>query len=535
MRSTFHGLETSKRALFVQSTALNTLGHNISNASTEGYSRQRVNMTAARPLAFPGFTRPNTPGQLGQGVEYVSVSRVRDNYLDLQFRRENQQLGMWDVHDQAIKAIEKIINEPSTNGLSSVMDKFWSSLEVLNRDPSLLSARIDLIGSATNLADTFKQISGSLNTLESDASNNINAKLNQANTIIQNISQLNGIIRKNEMLGDNANDYRDQRDVLLDQLSKIVDVQYAEDVNGMVNVFTAGVQVVNGEASTLLQGGEDGMSGNVPNITAGEIAGYKKAVEEVAIIRNQLNAMVDTFINGAVDITLPNGYVTSGPLIANNDVTARVNGVATNFTAGQAIPAGAEITSSLEITINGFNGLHQLGYTLSDPSQTGIPFFTTTDGGAAFDISNIQVNPAIASDTSKIAASGKYEVNSNGDNITIKGNSDIANALAGLRDKSFEYPSNLTSLSKGTVDDYFRALVGDLGTRASNATRNYSNQEDMVDGVNMRRQSVSGVSLDEEMADMIRFQHAYNAAARNMTTVDEMLDRIINQMGIVGR
>ncbi|MNE93302.1 Flagellar hook-associated protein 1 [compost metagenome] len=90
-------------------------------------------------------------------------------------------------------------------------------------------------------------------------------------------------------------------------------------------------------------------------------------------------------------------------------------------------------------------------------------------------------------------------------------------------------------MSSGTVDDYFRAMVGDLGTRASNATRNYDNQLNLVDGVETRRQSVSGVSLDEEMADLIRYQHAYNAAARNMTTVDEMLDRIINQMGLVGR
>ncbi len=526
MRSTFHGLETSKRALFTQSTALNTLGHNISNASTEGYSRQRVNMNAGRPLYFPGLQRPNTPGQIGTGVEYNSITRVRDSYLDLQFRRENQQLGMWDVHDQAIKAIEKIINEPSKSGLSSVMDKFWNSLEVLNRDPSLLSARIDLTGSATNLANTMKHMSTSLDTVESDAASNIDAKLSQANTIIGSISQLNGVIRKIEMLGDNANDYRDQRDLLVDQLSKITDVQYAEGADGMVSVFSAGVQVVDGEEATLLT------TGNVDGITAGEIAGYKKSVEEVTTVRDQLNAMVNTLINGAVDVTLPNGYVTTTNMVAKNDVKLEDG---TTITAGQIIPADSRIASEMTIQVNGFNGLHALGYTLSDPAETGIPFFTTTDGSAIFDISNIQVNPAIVADTSKIAASGKFELNGAGDPITIKGNGDIAHALAGLRDKTFNYPSGMTSLSSGTTDDYFRALVGDLGTRANNATRNFDNQLNLVDGVNMRRESVSGVSLDEEMSDMIRFQHAYNAAARNMTTIDEMLDRVINQMGIVGR
>lgn len=525
MRSTFHSLETSKRALFVQSTALNTLGHNIANASTEGYSRQRVNMTAARPLAFPGMTRPNTPGQLGQGVEYVSVTRIRDNYLDLQFRRENQQLGMWDVHDQAIKAIEKIVNEPSDSGLSKVMDKFWNSLEVLNRDPALLSARIDLIGSATNLAETLKHMSVSLDTLEADASSNINAKLVQANSLIDSISQANGIIRRIELIGDNANDYRDQRDVMMDQLSRLVDVQFSEDANGMLNVFSGGVQVVAGETATPLT------TADVDNLTSGELAGYKKSVEEVQTIRNQLNAMMDTLINGEVEVTLPNGYVTSGNLTANNEVTLEDG---TTIAAGAVIPAGSRIASPLTVTVNGFNGLHQLGYTMSDPAESGLAFFTTTDGGP-FNIGNIQVNPVIAADTSKIAAAGKYEVNGAGDSITIKGNGDIALALTSLRDKKFNFPLSLTALSSGTTDDYFRAMVGDLGTRANNATRNYSNQLNLVDGVNMRRQSVSGVSLDEEMADMIRFQHAYNAAARNMTMVDEMLDRVINQMGTVGR
>jgi len=525
MRSTFHGLETSKRALFTTSTALSTVGHNISNASTVGYTRQRVNQTAANPLYFPGLQRVNTPGQLGTGVEYTSITRVRDSYLDLQYRRENQAAGMWNVHKQALNSIEDIINEPSGTGLGSIMDKFWNSLEVLNRDPSLLSARIDFIGSATNMADTFRHVNTSLSVLESDAQTGITQKLDQANTIIANIAQLNEIIRKVEVLGDNANDYRDQRDVLIDNLSTLVDVQYAEDANGMMSIFSGGVQVVNGAANTPLT------AANVGNITSGEVAGYKKAIEEVELIRNQLNAMVNTLVTGKVEVTLQNGMVAPYNLVALNNVMLEDG---TTVTAGQTIPAGSHVVSSITLEVNGFNGLHELGYSLSDPAQSGIPFFTTSDGSPTFDMSNIQVNPDIKADTSKVAASSKYVVE-DGVNITIKGNSDIAHALAGLRDKTFTYPAGMTSLSSGTTDDYFRALVGDLGTRSNNATNNFKNQENLVDGVELRRQSVSGVSLDEEMADMIRYQHAYNAAARNMTTVDEMLDRIINQMGLVGR
>lgn len=532
MVSTFHGLETSKRAILTQSVALNTVGHNISNASTVGYSRQRVNLQTATPLAAPGFTRIHTPGQIGSGVEYSSITRVRDSYLDMQYRRENQNLGMNLVHSSTLRSIEAIINEPSTNGVSTVMNKFWDSLEVLNRDPSLLSARVDFIGNAKNLTDTFNKIGTSLKTLEEDTHANIGIKLNEANNIITDIAAMNEVIRKIEALGDNANDYRDQRDLMIDKLSSIVDVQYAEDVNGMVSIYTAGVQVVNGAVPTLLSTDPT----NVPPVTSGEVAGYIASLGETEKVRNQLNALVDTLVNGQIEVTMPNGYKTSTNMVATNAVTGKdENGNDVSFAAGETIPPGVKITTSVTFQVNGFNGLHRLGYSLNSPAETGLDFFTTKDGSTPFTIDNIQVNLDIQADTNKVAASGQYELNADGDLITIKGNSDIALALTTLRDAKFTFPSVLTALTEGTTDDYFRAFVSDLGTRASVANSKLVTSADMVDGVEIRRQSVSGVSIDEELTDLIRFQHAYNAAARNMTMVDEMLDRIINGMGIVGR
>src|SRR5690606_38643269 len=123
--------------------------------------------------------------------------------------------------------------------------------------------------------------------------------------------------------------------------------------------------------------------------------------------------------------------------------------------------------------VNGFNGLHRLGYALPD-GQTDIPFFVTADGSATFNLANIRVNPAVQNDTNLVAASGKYEM-VDGSRRTIRGNSDIAHALTALRDQVFNYPSDLTNLSSGTIDDYFRALVGDLGTRSNTAIRQSGN------------------------------------------------------------
>ncbi|WP_276353584.1 flagellar hook-associated protein FlgK [Cohnella caldifontis] len=519
------GLETSKRAILTQSVAMQTLGHNIANAATEGYSRQRVNVTATRPIEAPGMTKSTAPGQIGTGVQYDSITRIRDSYLDLQYRRENQSLASYDIISSTLSSIEGIINEPSETGLSSVMNKFWDSLEVLNRDPRLLSARINVVGAAVNFTDTLQHIGKTLQDLGSDIDNNITAKVGEANVLIQGIAQLNDFIRHVEATGDNANDYRDQRDLLVDKLSTIVDVQVTETPDGGYSVTSAGVQVVsNGTATELTADAAE-------NATAGQLHGYQASKDEVAHVQNQMNAMVSTLVTGEAKVTLSNGYVTSSAITAENDVTLE-NG--TLIPAGSTIPAGSRIASEAIIKVNGFNGLHALGYTLTDPMQTGVPFFVTSDGSSTFDIMNIRVNPDIQNDTNLIAASGKYETVGT-TNQTIKGNSDIAIALARLRDNVFTYPSGMTNLSSGTTDDYFRAVTSELGDRSANAQRNLNNQQQLVDSVNIRRQSVSGVSLDEEMADMIKFQHAYNAAARNMTVVDEMLDRIINGMGTVGR
>lgn len=534
MYSTFHGLETSKRGILTQSVALNTVGHNISNAATEGYTRQRVNMSAADAIYVPGYSKGSMPGQIGTGVQYDSITRIRDSYLDMQYRRETQELGKNTVLNSTFESLQSIINEPSKTGVSAVMDSFWNALEVLNRDPNLLSARVDFIAKAQNMADTFNKIGTSFTTLENDIESNINIKLTQANNILSDIAMLNDTIRKVEVLGDNANDYRDSRDLLMDQLSKIVDVSYTEDANGMVSIYSGGVNVLNGTQVTGLS------ATDVDNITSGEIKGYTQSLDEIEKVRNQLNALVDTLVNGTIEVTLPNGYKTQSSMVAKNDVDVTdettTPATVTSYAAGTPIPAGSKITSSVTFEVDGFNGLHQLGYALD--GTTGLDFFKTKDGSSTVTIDNLVVNPVIQNDTNKVAASGQYLGDFNDTAFTpnaIKGNSDIALAMAGLRDVKFTYPGSLTSMSQGTTDDYFRAFVSELGTSANVAQNNYKTSANLQDNVEVRRQATSGVSIDEELTDLIRFQHAYNAAARNMTVIDEMLDRIINNMGVVGR
>src|SRR5690625_3167035 len=133
--STFQGLELARKALFAQQGALYTTGHNIANVNTEGYSRQRVNFETSTPFPVPSRVQPKIPGQLGTGVEIGTVQRIRDKFLDMQFRAEHSRLGYWDTKQEALSRMENLLNEPSETGLSNRMDLFWQSLQDLADHP----------------------------------------------------------------------------------------------------------------------------------------------------------------------------------------------------------------------------------------------------------------------------------------------------------------------------------------------------------------------------------------------------------------
>lgn len=201
MRSTFHLLETAKRSLFTQQAALNTTGHNIANANTPGFSRQVVNTTESRPIEAFGMNRSNTPGQLGTGVEVTSITRIREKFLDDQYRNENKSYGSWNIQSDTLEKLETIVNEPSDSGLRTVLDNFWKSWSDLSKDPENVSARKIVKENAVALADAFHFTSSKLKDLQSDLTSNIDLKSQEINTISSSIANLNLEIKKIESLG----------------------------------------------------------------------------------------------------------------------------------------------------------------------------------------------------------------------------------------------------------------------------------------------------------------------------------------------
>lgn len=525
MRSTFHGLETAKRGLYAQQTAMQTTGHNIANANTDGYSRQVVDFIASQPLEAPGITHSTAPGQLGTGVNFSSIVRLRESFLDDQFRNQNKSYGDWTIRQDTLEKLEVIMNEPSEYGIRSVLDNFWNSWNDLMGQPENLTARSVVMENAVALSDTVNDIAYKLTDLKNDLSENAKIKVEEANVLIQQIASLNQEIYRVEGMGDFANDLRDQRDLYTDKLSKLINIDVIQTNKGYT-IKSGNLDLVSGNIATFLD------SDSLPaDIDSGEINGYLVSIEHVDTFRAELDQLVKGLVEGEFEFTIPVGTI----LPEGTELTI-TDGTEVTYSGDQT---ARTVSADITVVINGLNGLHQLGYTLQEPLQAGGLFFTTKDGSSDFMAGNLKVNPDITNDVRNIAASTSVYTVSTGtgtEEKVVKGNNQLALWIAELRNMNVKFDEIDNAVSgEGTIDEVFRSMIGRLGVKAQEAERQAENQRVLVEQVDIRRQSVSGVSLDEEMANLVKFQHAYNAAARMITAIDEVLDKVINGMGIVGR
>lgn len=475
MRSTFFGLEIGRKALQTQQRALDVTGHNIANANTPGFTRQQAVMAATNPFAMPAFNRPIGAGQLGTGVEVQEIRRLRDDFIDLQVRQEVNKTGEWEVKQNSLKKLEVLLNEPSDAGLRTVLDQFWNSWQDLSKQPELKAVRSAVLQRGIAVAETFNHLDRQLTDLADDLDTSIKIKIDEVNNIASQISTLNDQIVRVEVQGDHANDLRDKRDLLIDELSKIIQVSVQENQYGAITVTIGGRALVTENTAFQIYGDPNGLNFGYVDI---------KWVSDNSMVSVQtgiFKGMLDTR-----DITV-SSYRTQLDTMASALVTR----------------------TNLE---------HTGGFGLND-LVGGYHFFAPNAGPVT--AQNIAIDAdvsTVSADLDHIAAASI--INSPGDG---------SNAL----DMAELKHQNLIGTS--TLDDYYRSMIAQLGVQSQESTRMVDNQNLLVGQLENRRQDVSGVSLDEEMTSMIKFQHAYNAAARVVTAMDEMLDVIVNRLGTVGR
>ncbi len=507
MSSTFHGLETSLRGLRTHQSALNTTGHNISNASTPGYSRQRVNFSQTEPFPSPGRNRAEIPGQIGTGVEAGTVQRVRESFLDMQFRNENTKTGYWSSRSEALQKMEEIMNEPSDYGLGKTMDRFWQSLQDLAVNPENSGARSVVRERGIALAETFNYLSTSLNSIRDDFKTQIDVTTKEINSIAEQINAINKQIGEIEPHGYLPNDLYDKRDGLVDRLSELANVKVSTIGSGGHSLdiaegkYTIELMDQSGNPIGKLVDGAS-LTSNVLSINDSDGNGE---LDQFSL--GGTNGGIDQLGQGKLKGLLESyGYETGGSVSGiYPDMLANLDEMAYRFAEA-------------------FNTQHKAGKDLDGADGGNFFAFSsavdgTTFAGAASEIT-LDANITGTDGLAHIAAS-------------MDGNSgDGSNALnlADVKDETLAFGTGNT-----TFQSYFEGVIGEMAVDAQQANRLVDNSNTLKQSVEERRQSVSGVSLDEEMTKMMQFQHAYNAAARNITSIDEMLDRIINGMGRVGR
>ena len=414
-------LNTAKSGMNVSQVAIQTTSHNISNINTPGYSRQRVNQSASSPYSMPGKNSNFGAGQIGTGAQIDNVTRIRNSFYDYQYRSESHQYGSTSVKYEYFKNIEGIFNEPSDTAISSSLNSFFNSWSELSKDPQSSGVKSVVIENGKYLSNSINSAFKRLESLEEGLDKQSEYIMDEVNSMLSQLDKLEKNIKIIQGSGKSPNDFLDQRDQLLDNLSFKLNIN-DKDVK-----------------DTL-----------------------KKAYDA-------------------------NGKVTL------DDLTK----------SGVKISGELEGTLSMKQEINKYkDGLKQLSNTITSNvnKAAGQEIFKAKDGEL------ISINPEMLQEPEKI-------------NVTA----DIALKVYELKSEKL----NINGKDM-TINTFYNSMIQDLGQSSAAVIRDESNQSKLLENIDSSRSSVSGVSLDEEMISLVQLQHTYSANAKVMSTIDSLLDVVVN-------
>lgn len=414
-------LNTAKSGMNVSQVAIQTTSHNISNINTPGYSRQRVNQSASSPYSMPGKNSNFGAGQIGTGAQIDDVTRIRNSFYDYQYRSESHQYGSTSVKYEYFKNIEGIFNEPSDTAISSSLNSFFNSWSELSKDPQSSGVKSVVIENGKYLSNSINSAFKRLESLEEGLDKQSEYIMDEVNSMLSQLDKLEKNIKIIQVSGKSPNDFLDQRDQLLDNLSFKLNIN-DKDVK----------------------------------------ATLKKAYDA-------------------------NGKVTL------DDLTK----------SGVKISGELEGTLSMKKEINKYkDGLKQLANTITSNvnKAAGQDIFKAKDGEL------ISINPEMLQEPEKI------------------------NVTADIALKVYELKSEKVNINGKdmTINTFYNSMIQDLGQSSAAVIRDESNQSKLLENIDSSRSSVSGVSLDEEMISLVQLQHTYSANAKVMSTIDSLLDVVVN-------
>ena len=519
MASTFFGLTISYSGLQAASTSLNVTGHNVSNINTKGYSKQQASTEAAQALRT--FS---TYGMLGAGVKVTGVSQLRDSYYDEKYRNNQANYGEYEAKENYMDQIEDFFDEWNLNGYCKEYQKFFTSVEEVIKAPGEASTKNQLINNAASMAQYFNTLSTNLRKIQEDANNEIKDAVEQINSYAQNIASLNRQINQIEANYGDANDLRDKRNALIDDLAQIVNVSINEEdigngltdfrvsINGQTLVAGYDYNKLYTEARADKRNASDAAalydvkweSGQNFNLYSPSLGGQMKALVD---IRDGCNGEFEQY---KVD--------ENGDYILDSDGNKVLESVLRNEqnTDFKGIPYyQSQLNQFISTLSESVNNVLKSGLT-SDGTQHGISLFVTQTNTDTMTALNITVNPELVKDADKLATRSSA--------ATGQAEADIMEQLRKLQSEKI--------FDGGTGAYFLESMVSDMSIDSSNATNMLDNYNNLRTTIQNQRLSIMGVDTDEEAMDMMKFQQAYNLNSKMMSVMNEIYDKLINGTGL---
>lgn len=623
MASSFAGIEIGKRSLMTHSTQIQTAGHNISNADTEGYSRQRVNVKSFDPIYRPDLERAMVPGQIGQGTDVSSITRLKDDLLESRIVAQGNEESYWETRNKYYEMIESVYNEPNDISVRSNMDKFWQSWQELSMYPESDAARQVVVSRSESLTNSIQQQYKSLSAIGHQIDGDIEATVKQVNDYSRQIAALNNEIVRSKGMGDNPNDLMDRRDNLVEKLSHLINVTVDTKDPDEFMVHTDGQVLIQGSLARQIEsvaqidnngygklvwadtkldaefrGGQLGAllelrdkdvrtqiqslntmalnfadlvndvhrnaigKNNVTGLdfftqhdfienTQGNFDRDGDGIEDTSYIfrisgTNELKANEQIGLEGTMTFNA-NGENVQVRYFASDTVSDVINRI--NDSNGEVkayLDRNNQLvlkaTSSANIENPDFviryiedSGMFLTGYSgiLQNSGEEGAYNFAqanavsslSTEQFSVAPLANpsayIEINPQIKNDIQSVAASF---ANSQGFASSSDGRAAVE--MAAIRN------TKIMIGSERTFDDYFAETVTNVGLKGEQAENQFASHTKIMGDLRDLRDSISGVNIDEELADIIKFQHGYNVAAKFVSVQDELLDTLINRLGV---
>jgi flagellar hook-associated protein 1 FlgK len=476
--STFSGLNTANSALWAAQRSMEVTGQNVANANTEGYSRQRVELQSVASSALPAIW--STSRQVGQGVNSDQVTRIRDAFLEAQAQSSHAAAASLTVQDAALTQVQQAFREPGSTGIQAQLSSFWAGFGDIANNPTDAGARAQLLQRAQTVVAGVKSANGALDQQWNQTHDSLQTLISDVNATASSIAGLNQSIKASTQAGLPVNELSDKRDQLVMHLSEQIGASTVDLGDGTLNVVVGGTTIVAGNSALGLElvGPSDSRS---------------------------------TATTPMVVRTKPGGTPLRVGGTADGDITAM-----TSIIPGYQ----KQLDGIAQQLATQVNTAHKAGY--DQDGQGGGKFFTDGSGG---DTAVTAANLTVALTSTRQIAGATLAPASAGGTVQPDGSWSVVSSDNKMADTLFQQ----RLLGTGADANYNAMIVG-LGVQATTTSTKLAAQGVTSTNVDASREAVSGVNLDEEMTNMLQFQHGYQAAAKLVTTIDDMLDSIINMV-----